>query len=63
MDAEFDFRYLPDQASETDLERVMAWHLRTVLGDALWRSEAGVALPGGGDPSSWVDQLARRMVV
>lgn len=45
-----------------DLERVMAWHVRTVLGDALWRSEAGVALPGGGDPSSWVEDLGQRMV-
>ncbi len=79
IDAEFDFRYLPGQASETalfsavvrhyrresgrdlDTERVMAWHIRTVLGDALWRSEAGVALPGGGDPSAWVDELGQRM--
>ncbi len=25
-------------------DRVMAWHLRTALGDALWRSEAGIPL-------------------
>jgi aminoglycoside phosphotransferase (APT) family kinase protein len=25
---------------------VLAWHIRTVLGDALWRSEARVSLPG-----------------
>jgi aminoglycoside phosphotransferase (APT) family kinase protein len=43
------------------LERVMAWHIRTALGDALWRSEARVALPGGGTPASWVDDLAGRM--
>ena len=79
IEAEFDFRYLPSQASEReflaavvrhyrqasgrdlDLERVLAWHLRTVLGDALWRSEAGVALPGGGDPPRWVDELALRL--
>jgi len=78
-DAEIDFRYLPSQATgsdlfttvvrhyrdesrrDLDLDRVMAWHIRTVLGDALWRSEAGVALPGGGDPSTWVDDLAHRM--
>jgi aminoglycoside phosphotransferase (APT) family kinase protein len=42
------------------LERVMAWHLRTVLGDALWRSEASVSLPDGGTPSQWVDALAQR---
>lgn len=46
-----------------DLERVMAWHVRTVCGDALWRSEAGVALPGGGTPSQWVDELAERFRV
>ena len=28
-----------------DVDRIMAWHLRTVLGDALWRSEAGIPLP------------------
>jgi aminoglycoside phosphotransferase (APT) family kinase protein len=27
---------------------LLAWHIRTVLGDALWRSEAGVPLPDGG---------------
>lgn len=27
------------------VERVMAWDLRTALGDALWRSEAGIPLP------------------
>jgi len=43
------------------LERVMAWHIRTVLGDALWRSEAGVGLPDGGTPASWVGDLASRM--
>jgi aminoglycoside phosphotransferase (APT) family kinase protein len=45
-----------------DLQRVMAWHVRTVLGDALWRTEAGVPLPGsGGTASSWVDELEIRM--
>jgi aminoglycoside phosphotransferase (APT) family kinase protein len=44
------------------LERVMAWHVRTVLGDALWRSEASAPLPGGGTPSQWVDALAQRFV-
>ena len=43
------------------IERVMAWHGLTVLGDALWRTEAGVALPGGGGATSWVDDLARRL--
>lgn len=43
------------------LGRVMAWHVLTVLGDALWRTEAGVALPGGGDAPAWVDDLAIRL--
>ncbi|MEV5960642.1 phosphotransferase [Kribbella sp. NPDC051952] len=41
-------------------ERVMAWHLRTALGDALWRSEAGVPLPDHRTPVAWVDDLAAR---
>lgn len=41
--------------------RVMAWHIRTALGDALWRSAAGVALPDGGTPARWVDELADRL--
>ena len=53
--------YREESGRDLDLDRVMAWHIRTVLGDALWRSEAGVALPGGGDPSRWVDDLAQRM--
>lgn len=44
-----------------DLERVMAWHVLTALGDALWRTEAGVALPGGGDARTYVDDLAHRL--
>jgi aminoglycoside phosphotransferase (APT) family kinase protein len=43
------------------IERVMAWNVLTVLGDALWRTEAGVALPGGGTVASWVDDLERRL--
>ncbi|MEQ1701822.1 MAG: aminoglycoside phosphotransferase family protein, partial [Ilumatobacteraceae bacterium] len=43
-----------------DLRRVMAWHVRTVCGDALWRTEAQVALPAGGNPASWIDELAQR---
>jgi len=41
-------------------ERVMAWHLRTALGDALWRSEAGIPLPDHRTPPQWVDDLAVR---
>lgn len=43
------------------LERVMAWHIRTVLGDALWHTEAKVELPFGGTPERWVDELATRL--
>jgi aminoglycoside phosphotransferase (APT) family kinase protein len=44
-----------------DPRRVMAWHIRSALGDALWRTEAGVCLPGGGTASSWVGDVNRRM--
>ncbi len=39
------------------IERVMAWHILTALGDALWRTEAGAALPGGGTATTYVDVL------
>jgi len=42
------------------VERVMAWHLRTALGDALWRSEAGIPLADHRTPPEWVDDLATR---
>jgi aminoglycoside phosphotransferase (APT) family kinase protein len=44
-----------------DVSRVMAWHIRTVLGDALWRSRAGVPLPDGGTPAEWTDGLLARL--
>ena len=40
------------------VERVMAWHVLTALGDAMWRTEARVALPGGGTPTTYVDRLS-----
>ncbi len=43
------------------IERVMAWHVLTALGDALWRTEAGVALPGGGTAATYVDELSIRL--
>jgi aminoglycoside phosphotransferase (APT) family kinase protein len=49
------------------IERIMALHLRTTLGDALWRSEAGLPLllprPGGGSPADYVDELATRLAL
>lgn len=43
------------------LERIMAWHTLTALGDALWRTEAGVQLPGGGDACTYVDEVQDRL--
>lgn len=43
-----------------DVDRIMAWHLRAVLGDALWRAEAEVPLPDKRTPEQWVDDLAAR---
>jgi aminoglycoside phosphotransferase (APT) family kinase protein len=43
------------------LDHVLAWHMRTALGDALWRREAGVALPDGRTPPQWIDELAARL--
>lgn len=55
-------RYEQLKGPTLNLQRVMAWHIRTVLGDALWRTEANVPLPGsGGTASSWVDELQNRM--
>ena len=49
------------------LERIMALHVRTTLGDALWRSEAGLPLllprPRGGTPDDYVDELAKRFAL
>ncbi|WP_328473676.1 aminoglycoside phosphotransferase family protein [Actinoplanes sp. NBC_00393] len=46
--------------TKLDIDRIMAWHLRTVLGDALWRAEAGVPLPDHRTPAEWVDDLDAR---
>jgi aminoglycoside phosphotransferase (APT) family kinase protein len=40
--------------------RVLAWHVRHTLSDALWRSEAGLPLPDHRSPGAWVDDLAVR---
>ena len=40
----------------------MALHLLNYLGDALWRTEAGIGLPGPGDtPSAYVDEADARL--
>jgi hypothetical protein len=41
-------------------DRIMAWHVRFALGDALWRSEAGIPLADHRTPPEWVDDLAAR---
>jgi hypothetical protein len=42
------------------LERVMAWHVRTALGDVVWRTEAGIPLADHRTPPAWIDDLAAR---
>jgi len=63
---EYDLRYFPELAHRypsLDLRRVLAWHIRTALGDALWRSEGGVPLPFGNTPASYVDRIERLLRV
>jgi aminoglycoside phosphotransferase (APT) family kinase protein len=45
---------------ELSVERVMAWHVRQALGDALWRSEAGIPLPDHRAPGEWVSDIRDR---
>lgn len=53
--------YERESGCRLDLDRIKGWQILTHLGDALWRTEAGVELPGGGDASTWVDDLERRL--
>lgn len=59
--------YLALTGRRLSLERIMALHVRTSLGDALWRSEAGLSLllprAGGGTPDDYVDELAERLAL
>jgi aminoglycoside phosphotransferase (APT) family kinase protein len=54
-------RYGEYTGKPLDFSRVMAWRVRTVLGDALWRSRAGVPLPDDRTPAEWVDDLRCRL--
>jgi aminoglycoside phosphotransferase (APT) family kinase protein len=58
-------RYISLTGRRLSLKRIMALHLCTTLGDALWRSEAGLPLllarPGGGTPDDYVDELGARL--
>ena len=55
-------RYEATAARKLSLTRIMALHLLNYLGDALWRTEAGIPLPEPGDtPSAYVEQAAGRL--
>ena len=41
-------------------ERAMAWHVRTALGDVLWRTELGVHVADHRTAPEWVDDVAAR---
>lgn len=44
------------------LQRIMAHHLLNYLGDAMWRTEAGIALPEPGEtPGDYVEEAAGRL--
>jgi len=53
-------RYQQVTGRQLSADRVMAWHLRQALGDALWHSEAGIPLNDHRTPPQWVDDLAVR---
>jgi aminoglycoside phosphotransferase (APT) family kinase protein len=53
--------YASRAGTKLDVSRTMAWNVLTHLGDALWRTEAQVPLPGGGTAASWVDDLETRL--
>ena len=55
-------RYEAITARKLSMTRIMALHLLNYLGDALWRTEAGIGLPGPGDtPSAYVEEAAGRL--
>jgi aminoglycoside phosphotransferase (APT) family kinase protein len=53
-------RYRQVTGRQLSVGRVMAWHLRQALGDALWHSEAGIPLNDHRTPPQWVEDLAAR---
>lgn len=55
-------RYEALSARKLSLTRIMALHLLNYLGDALWRTEAGIGLPEPGEtPSAYVEEAAGRL--
>jgi aminoglycoside phosphotransferase (APT) family kinase protein len=43
------------------IDRILAWHILTALGDALWRTELGVPLPGNLTPADYVEDITWRL--
>jgi aminoglycoside phosphotransferase (APT) family kinase protein len=55
-------RYEAVSGRRLSMSRIMALHLLNYLGDALWRTEAGIGLPEPGDtPSAYVEEAAGRL--
>ena len=55
-------RYEALSARKLSMTRIMALHLLNYLGDALWRTAAGISLPEPGDtPSAYVKEAAGRL--
>ena len=55
-------RYEALSTRKLSLPRTMALYLLNYLGDALWRTEAGINLPEPGDsPSAYVEEAAGRL--
>ena len=55
-------RYEALSGRKVSLPRTMALYLLNYLGDALWRTEAGISLPEpGGSPSAYVEEAAGRL--
>jgi aminoglycoside phosphotransferase (APT) family kinase protein len=55
-------RYEALSERRLSLSRIMALHLLNYLGDALWRTEAGIELPEpGATPSDYVEEAAGRL--
>lgn len=55
-------RYEAVSGRTLSVPRIMALHLLNYLGDALWRTEAGIALPEPGDsPAAYAREAASRL--
>ncbi len=55
-------RYEASSGRKLNLSLIMALHLLNYLGDALWRTEAGIDLPEPGEtPSAYVEEAASRL--